>query len=47
MSKLKKLTEGGEEEEGEGEGRQKILNYNYQQPLQAFLRLVRWGIDFL
>ena len=47
MSNMKKLTEGGGEGEGEGEGGEKVLNYNYQQPLQAFLRLVLWGIDSL
>ena len=25
----------------------KKLDYNYQQPLQAFLQLVCWGFDFL
>ena len=53
MSKIKKLTEGGGGggEGGEGGGGEKILNCNttkllkkldYQQPLQAFLRLVCW-----
>ena len=53
MSKSKKLTEGEEEgEEGggggeeEGEGKS-ILNYNYQQPLQAFLQFVCWRADSL
>ena len=41
MPNTKKLTEGegGEGEGGEGGGGKTILNYNYQQPLQAFLQL--------
>ncbi len=45
MSKSKKLTEGGE---GEGEGGGGGGGgENYQQPLQAFLWRVPWGIDSL
>ena len=47
MSNKKKETEGGEGGEGGGEGWQKFLNYNYQQPLQAFLQFVCCAIDFL
>ena len=42
-SKIKKLTEG----EGGGGGGEGGNGENYQQPLQAFLWLVPWGIDSL
>ncbi len=52
------MTEGEEEGGGEGEGGEKFhscnptkllkkLDYHYQQPLQAFLCDVCWGIDSL